>query len=105
MLCPGGWEVKHCSPTPSRGLGWHWGRDLGGVLIEEGALRFQECLDGVHSHTAASFEAHCWKVPSKFAVSAQEKRVQGHPPLGVEGLSFYRPERKLPSLRPASLAG
>lgn len=54
LVCPRGWEVQHCSPTPSRGLGWHWVRYLGGVLIEEGTLAFQECLEGVHSQTTVS---------------------------------------------------
>lgn len=51
-----GAEVQHCSPSPSRGLGRHWGSHPGGVLIEEGALGFQECLESVYSQTLASSE-------------------------------------------------
>lgn len=68
-VCPRGREVKHCSPAPSRGLGWHWVRHPGGVLIEEGALGFQECPEGVHSQTTASSEPCCWKCPVRLCCS------------------------------------
>lgn len=107
-LCPKGWEVQHCSPSPSRGLGWHWVRHSGGVPIEEGTLGFQECLEGVHSQTTVLSEARGWKVPSKVALSVQADGGPRPPTsvwAGVGGSPSCGPEEELPGLHPARSTG
>lgn len=92
-LCPKGWEVQLCSPSPSRGLGWHWAKHSAWVLIEEGALGFQECLGDSYSQTTASSEASygkccTWSVGGGAQSTEPGAEVPSHSPPPTRKGSF-----------------
>lgn len=88
-VCPRGWEVQRCSPAPSRGLGWHWVRHPGGVLIEEGALGLQEYSEGSTARHQLHLKPTAGKRPARLCCRLRQKGLQGPPPLsGCRGSSL-----------------